>query len=486
MVRRSLRGVSAAPGSSRRQRTFVTLTATTSAGTTSNASAEGTATITDDDDAPTLTVSSPTVAESGFAEFTVSLSNPSAGDITVDLALADDTATGGGVDYGTGGLGNLQVFDGTNWVDATTATFAAGETSVLVRTPISTDTIFEGDETFTLTATTSAGTTSNASAEGTATITDDDDAPTLTVSSPTVAESGFAEFTVSLSNPSAGDITVDLALADDTATGGGVDYGTGGLGNLQVFDGTNWVDATTATFAAGETSVLVRTPISTDTIDEGDETFTLTATTSAGTTSNASAEGTATITDDDDAPTLTVSSPTVAESGFAEFTVSLSNPSAGDITVDLALADDTATGGGVDYGTGGLGNLQVFDGTNWVDATTATFAAGETSVLVRTPISTDTIVEGDETFTLTATTSAGTTSNASAQGTATITNDDEAPPVLDLNGTGAGGNSGFDYTTTFTAGGPAKAIADIDVSISDLDDTYLEIGHHKADQQTIG
>ena len=68
-----------------------------------------------------------------------------------------------------------------------------------------------------------------------------------------------------------------------------------------------------ATFAAGETSVLVRTPISTDTIDEGDETFTLTATTSAGTTSNASAEGTATITDDDDAPTLTVSSPTVAD-----------------------------------------------------------------------------------------------------------------------------------------------------------------------------
>jgi uncharacterized repeat protein (TIGR01451 family) len=129
----------------------------------------------------------------------------------------------------------------------------------------------------------------------------DDDRPALSVSSPTVTEgvNPYAVFTVSLSNTSTTPVSFSLALANVTATGGGTDYGTGGAGNLQVSTdgGATWADAGSATIAAGQTSVLVRTPITDDALNEAAETFTLTATRTAGITTNASASGTGTIDD---------------------------------------------------------------------------------------------------------------------------------------------------------------------------------------------
>ena len=91
---------------------------------------------------------------------------------------------------------------------------------------------------------------------------------------------------------------MNLALANGTATVGTDTGATAALAGLhrRRHDLDN---ATSATIAAGSTSVLVRTPIVNDLLDEAAETFTLTATTTAGTTTNASATGTATITDDD-------------------------------------------------------------------------------------------------------------------------------------------------------------------------------------------
>jgi hypothetical protein len=90
-------------------------------------------------------------------------------------------------------------------------------------------------------------------------------------------------------------------LADVTAKGAGTDYGKSGAGNLQVSTdgGVTWTDATSVTFAPGTTSVLVRTPITNDRLDEKVETFTLTATRTEGTTTNLSVLGTATIIDND-------------------------------------------------------------------------------------------------------------------------------------------------------------------------------------------
>ena len=176
-------------------------------------------------------------------------------------------------------------------------------------------------------------------------------------------------------------MSFSLALADGTATGGGVDYGAG----LEVSTdgGTNWNPATTATIAAGATSVLVRTPINNDALNEAAETFTLTATRTAGTTTNASVVGTATINDNDAAPSLTINDVTVNEgAGTATFTVTLSAASGLPISVNYATSNGTALAGS-DY-TSGSGTLN--------------FAAGVTSQTITVPILNDAVFENSETF----------------------------------------------------------------------------------------
>ena len=122
--------------------------------------------------------------------------------------------------------------------------------------------------------------------------------------------------------------------------------------------------------------------------------------------------------------------------GYAVFRLSLSKAVGTDVTVSLALADGRASGQGTDYGATDTSNLQVsVDGINWTNATSATFAAGTTQLFVRTAVIADNVlnpeyvgpitnpltgqvtpgngkprylnVEGNESFTLTATVTAG-------------------------------------------------------------------------------
>ena len=499
----------------------------------------GVGTITDDDNAPTLSVSNVTVAEASgnFAVFTVSLSNPSNGAITVDLALANGTATGGGTDFGSNNAAtNIQISTngGASWTGATVATIAAGNTSVLVRTPIIVDNDRqENSESFTLTATKTAGTTSNNSATGTGTITDE----TVSVTSPSVTEGANLVYDVAVSahgNP----ITLSLSL---TGTASSLDYGTlsfdngvtynagtglitipGGVTDFKVtlptvndtldeptetalltiggVTGTGTItddDATptlsindvivnegagtttftvtlsaasgqtvsvnyatgsatalvgsdfggangTLTFAPGQTSQTITVNIVNDTgapVYEGAETFKIDLSNPTNATI-ADGQGIGTILDngtgtggiDNDTPSFAVSNVSVSDqaSGFATFIISLNNASSVPTTFTLALANGTASGGGTDYGTVGAGNLQVStdNGATWVDGSSATISANATSVLVRTPIKVDSINEVSENFTLTATRTGGVTSNTSSTGTATITDANNGPDAI--------------------------------------------------------
>ena len=81
--------------------------------------------------------------------------------------------------------------------------------------------------------------------------------------------------------------------------------------------------------------------------------------------------GTGTITDDDAAPTLTVSNVSVAENaGYAVFSVELSNPSSGAVSLDLSFANGTAVGGGgtsnnTDYGNNTRMQVSTDGGVTW-------------------------------------------------------------------------------------------------------------------------
>lgn len=543
---------------------------------------------------PGLGVNPLTVDEgAGHAVFTVQLSRASDTPTTLNLALADGTATGAGVDYGSTGPTNLQVSldNGVTWVDATSVTIPAGTTTVLVRTPITDDTLREPNETFTLTATVVSGNVNVTQPTGVATIVDNGDSVRVaSVTSPTVDEGQPLDFTVKLTSPSDTPLVLDVLPKSGTATLGvdteapqvsfdggrtwvpitgttvtvppGTDTvivriptvndalkepaetitldvkapadttpttGTGTInpdpadtvvgvsiagpaevaedaGNasytitlsdrsdtaitvpVRTADGTAKAGSDytaidqTLTFAPGETTKTVLVPVTNDTVFEGKEDYTIALGTPGGATVvPAAASVTTTIADEankdtggnNDAPTLGVSSLRVPESaGFAVFNVTLSAASGVATTVSLALADGTATGGGVDYGVagGGAGHLQVSSdgGKTWADATTATFAPGQTSVLVRTPLVLDKLDDSGETFTLQATTvtPADGTTNANATGTATIVD----LPSLQIDDIVVNEGTG---TATFTVTLSGAASTPVTVAYASEDGTAL-------------
>ncbi|MBI5276957.1 MAG: type I secretion C-terminal target domain-containing protein, partial [Burkholderiales bacterium] len=434
-----------------------TLTATQTGGTTANTAATGTGTITDDDATPTLVINDVTVNEDALtATFTVTLSAESGQTVTVDYAGATGTAEAADFTLASG-----------------TLTFAPGETTKTITVTINDDLVYEGLENYAVmlaNASNAVITDDTGSGgildDGTGGGGTDNDKPVVSVSSPTVTEGTdtHAVFTVSLGNVSDFGTTFSLALADGTATVG-VDTGADPALEVSTDGGTTWMTATSATIAAGATSLLVRTTVTNDAKFESAETFTLTATTTAGETSAPATGGTASIVDNDvnQAPTAradnsTISEDTASVSGdatptilvtdlgvtegtdtHAVFTVSLFGPSDQPTVVGLSLA-----GSGATLGADTNGVLEVFDGTTWVTASSATIAAGATSALVRTGITNDVTDEAAENFTLTATVTSGSTTGASDAGTATI-NDNDGIVVSDVTAT-----EGTDAYAVFT------------------------------------
>jgi len=274
----------------------ITVKATSSDG--SETSADFTLNVTDDVQDNLITVTSPTVNEaSPHTYFSVS----GAPDQIVVLTLVAGSAEAGGIDFGAGDGPNITVSidGGLNWSDYLGGPVVLSDTgNMLVRMPLVDDDIADNNETFTLIAANTGGTTSM----GTATINDDgtgtiflpdgssdpagqaSDDRALTITNPTVNEaSPFAVFTVT----GAPGQDVRLALAGDSATENGTDFGAPGVNDLQVSNdgGVTWNDyvpgALVALDGIGGT-LLVRTPIIEDGIQDNNETFMLSATPSGG------------------------------------------------------------------------------------------------------------------------------------------------------------------------------------------------------------
>ena len=272
-------------------------------------------TLTIDGAADTVAVNSVFVNEaSPYAVFTVSGSTGVAVSLTLSDSVglpASDTRATLGSDLGT----TLEYYNGSAWVGYTPGSqviIPSGD-KLLVRVAINQDDVHEGNESFTLTATTASG-----SSVGFGTINDegegdrytgsntsgtpdsggslDDDRPTLSVSSPALMEGGYAEFTVSVDKPSSTPISFSPTLASGTATVG-TDTGT----QLEWFDGNNWLPVTgPVSIEAGNLSVSLRIATLDDSVVEPDETFSLRTGPVSGTVTNlGGAEGIATVIDND-------------------------------------------------------------------------------------------------------------------------------------------------------------------------------------------
>ena len=222
----------------------------------------------------TLSVSDASATEGAAVEFTVSLSEASGQQVTVQYATSSGTAE-----------------SGTDFTAASgTLTFAASETSKTVSVSTTPDSLDEANETFTLTLSSPSGATLD-DATATGTITDDDGAPTVSVSDSSATEGAAVEFTVSLSEASGQQVQVSFLPH----------VGSGDTASTDDFEELGGA----AIIAPGQTSATVQVSTTDDAVDENDETFTLTLSSPTNATlGDATATGTIL---DDDGPPLTAS-----------------------------------------------------------------------------------------------------------------------------------------------------------------------------------
>ena len=359
-----------------------TLTLTGASGVTgvSLGTASATGTI-EDDDALTAALGTHTanVAEGSDATFAVDLSGgTSTAAVEVSYAVdASSTATAGD-DYAAPS-GKL--------------TIAAGGSSGTITVGTETDSVHDPAETVVLKLTSATTDTRPVAVDATATKTatigeqgmetvsvgamlveDDDQTPEdETDDKSSVAEGETASFVVTLSGAVSGTVNVPYTTADGTAeSGAGKDYTTAS-GTLQ--------------FTTGQTSKTIEVTTLEDTLNEADETFTLTLTGATGVTgvSLGTASATGTI-EDDDALTAALGTHTAepTEGDDATFAVDLSGgTSTADVEVHYAVDEDSTATSGTDY-TAPSGKL--------------TITAGESSGTITIETSTDQVVDPGETL----------------------------------------------------------------------------------------
>ncbi|MFH4432689.1 Calx-beta domain-containing protein [Vibrio diabolicus] len=387
-------------------------------------------------------ISSPTVNEGDLVSFDVTLNQPTEDNISITFSLFDQTATGGSTDESGSDYVNESVLitfsDGTTEeisVDDNgifTVSVPLGESGFTVSLDSINDSIFEGPETFTLSGNTEEQSTP---ATGIATIVDDgsgpglspdDDRPTVTMSDAgTINEGELASFKVSLSNPSATDVEVELSLnLGDTEAGD--------LGTLEYNTGSGWVTVPNdgvVTVPGGQTEFDVRIASINDAVFEGPEDFSVTVTGIGAV--QGSDTGTATIVDDssgpgpapdDDRPSVAITDAgTINEGETANFKVTLSNASESTVQVELGLnLGDTEAGD--------LGTLEYNTGSGWVAVPNdgaVTVPAGQTEFDVRIASIDDAVYEGPEDFSVTVTGIGAV--QGSDTGTATIVDDSSGP-----------------------------------------------------------
>ncbi len=254
--------------------------------------------------------------------FVVTLSGPAPTTVTAQYATTGGTAVAGS-DY--------------NAVSGT-VTFAAGSTSQTIVVHALGDATDEDNETLRVLLSAPSGAVI-LDGEGLGTIVDNDTS-SLSVNDVSVAEgnagSVIATFTITMTTSNSRTVSVDFTTTNGVAVAGADFVGQSGV----------------ASFAAGTTTQTVSVTVLGDTLDEANESFSLTI----GNPVNATigrAKGYATIVDDDEPPSVVIGDAAVTEGNSVSsvvVTLTLSAPSGQTVKVQFATADGTATAG-TDYQT---------------------------------------------------------------------------------------------------------------------------------------
>jgi Calx-beta domain/IPT/TIG domain len=345
----------------------------------------------------------------GSAAINVSRISGANGTVTVNYATLAGTATAGS-DYTT---------------TSGTLTFGDGETSKTINVPILQDTVFEGNETFSVVLSAPGGGALLASPSTIpVTILDDDIPSHLTISDAHVSEGNAgttdALFTVTVSPAPTGTASIQWTTNPGTATAGS-DF-TPASGTL--------------TFNAGETQKNIAVSVLGDTIYEPDETFSVTLSNPVNLLVDRAA-ATGTIANDDPQPVVSDDDVTVNEgnAGTTSVTIKLKVSQPLTASINYATVDDTAR-----------------SGSDFVAATGSVEFNNETEKQFTIAVNGDTTPEPDERFRVHLSTTQPWIVLAHPDVVVTIANDDVSisPTILTL-ATGRSGNLTVDFGNPVTA-----------------------------------
>ena len=297
------------------------------------------------------------------AEFEVRLDKAAANVVTVDYETVNQTAFAPGDFEATSG----------------TLTFQPGETVKTVSVPIVNDTVAESDEEFNLKLSNASGATISL-ATGVATIVDS--LPQVSIADATVTEAAgaTADFIVTLTKATEGEVSINYRTVDGTATSP-ADFTAEKTGVL--------------TISEGDTTGIISIPIVHDQIVEPNETFSVELTEAFGAEID-DGEATSTIIDDPDntTPNLFIDDVTVQESSgdTADFTITVNPASTSSVSVFARTSETHDATEGTDYTakTDGL-----------------TFDPGETTKTFSVTIIDDTVDDSGERFSVILTNATG-------------------------------------------------------------------------------
>lgn len=309
---------------------------------------------------------------------------------------------------------------------------AGGSTTATVTIQISGDTIYESDETFQVVLSNPTGATM-ADALGVGTIINDDAGVAIGDSTVTEGATGItiATFTATLDGTVPGGFSLPISSSNGTATAAS-DYVAVPKGAAITFDGIHGEAKTVAISVTG------------DSVVEADETYSVTlGVPSNQTVTVVDGVGLGTIVNDDSA-SIAVNNATVTEGDSGTTNASLTVALSGDVqdgfTVPVASLDGSAVSGS-DYVAIPPGTTLTFIG-----------AAGETQTVSAT-ITGDTVVEGNESFTVSlGAPSVPAVTVADGVGTGTVLDDDSATVAMGdvIEVEGDSGTSTFIFTATLS------------------------------------
>lgn len=384
----------------------LTLTAGSGYNVGSPASASGT--IINDDTDVSVAVSPASVTEDGATNlsYTFSRVGVTSNSLTVNFSVGG--SAGFGSDYSQSGAASFTPTTGT-------VTFSPGSSTAVVTIDPSADSTVEPDETVDLTVTAGAGYNVGSPSSASGTIVNDDTDVTVAVSPASVSEDGATNlvYTFTRTGVTSTALTVNFSVGGSATFGAGNDYTETGAASFTGSSGS-------ITFGAGNSTATVTVNPEADSTVESDETVDLTVTAGTGYNVASPSSASGTITNDDTDVSLAVSPASVTEDGATNlvYTFTRAGVTSTPLTVNFSVGGSATFGVSPDDYT--QSGATTFSGSSG----TVTFGAGNNTATVTVNPETDTVIEPDETVSLTLTAGSGYSVSSPSSATGTITNDD--------------------------------------------------------------